>query len=68
MSISEQTCNCGTGTTAEAGTAPAASEPCTCGCCGAQPASSSPSKDEQIADLLHQRDLVDQRLAELQST
>jgi hypothetical protein len=62
MSISEQTCNCGPSTSADAGSQ-GATAPCTCGCCGPAPAPT----EQQIADLLRQRDQIDQRLADLRS-
>lgn len=61
MSITDQTCTCGTATTADAGPRATATEPCSCGCCGPAPAPT----DQQIADLLHQREQIDQRLADL---
>ena len=57
MSITQNTCGCGTTATDDE----AAAGPCTCGCCGT-PA----SPEDRLAELRALRDSIDRELAELE--
>lgn len=62
MTITEQTCTCGTDAMTAPGEGDASAAPCTCGCCGTPAA----TKEEEIAELRRQLAAVDQRLSELE--
>ncbi|MDQ6615532.1 MAG: hypothetical protein M3083_12510 [Actinomycetota bacterium] len=60
MTMTQNSCGCGS---ADASIVGSASAPCSCGCCGPQPA----SKEERLAELRSLRDSIDQQLAELEN-